>query len=117
MADFHYEEMFQLGDDPTEYRKLDVPGVSTIEVEGRELLKIEPEVLTNLAAEAIRDVSPDLGERCSDLVAHGVRDGHAWLAIEHVAGLGAHRTLTRAHADLLLDLAGAGSEPLSLIHI
>ena len=65
-------------------------------------------------SEAIRSVSPDLGERCSDLVAHGVRDGHAWLAIEHVAGLGAHRTLTRAHADLLLDLAGAGSEPRQL---
>ena len=26
MAEFHYEEMFQLGDDPTEYRKLDLGG-------------------------------------------------------------------------------------------
>jgi len=57
MAEFHYEEMFQLGDDPTEYRRLDLGGVSTIEVDGREILKIEPEVLTHLAAEAIRDVS------------------------------------------------------------
>lgn len=57
MAEFHYEEMFQLGDDPTPYRKLDLDGVSTIDVEGRQILKIEPEVLTQLAAEAIRDVS------------------------------------------------------------
>jgi fumarate hydratase class I len=57
MADFQFQEMFQLGPDETEYRKLGDGGVSTIEVDGRSILKIEPEALTQLAAAAIRDVS------------------------------------------------------------
>jgi len=57
MAGFQYEEMFQLGPDETEYRKLEDGHVSTIEVDGREILKIDQEALTQLAAEAIRDVS------------------------------------------------------------
>jgi fumarate hydratase class I len=57
MADFHFQEMFETGDDHTEYRKISDAGVSTIEIDGREILKIDPEALTNLAAEAIRDVS------------------------------------------------------------
>ena len=57
MADFHYQEMFELGTDETPYRKLGDEGVSTIEIDGRSVLKVEPEALTRLAAEAIRDVS------------------------------------------------------------
>ena len=57
MADFHYQEMFELGEDDTVYRKLGDSGVSTIEVEGREILKIDPAALTELAAAAVRDVS------------------------------------------------------------
>ena len=57
MADFHYQEMFELGSDDTEYRKLGEDGVSTLEVDGRTLLKIEPEALSQLASAAIRDVS------------------------------------------------------------
>jgi len=57
MADFQYQEMFELGADNTEYRKLGDAGISTIEVDGREILKIDPEALTQLAAAAIRDVS------------------------------------------------------------
>ncbi|MAG30131.1 MAG: fumarate hydratase [Deltaproteobacteria bacterium] len=57
MPEFHYQEMFELGPDETEYRKLGDEHVSTIEVEGREILKIQPEALSQLAAAAIRDVS------------------------------------------------------------
>ena len=58
MSDFHYEPMFQLGADVTEYRRLDVEGmIDTTSVGGREILTIEPEALQLLAAEAIRDVS------------------------------------------------------------
>ncbi|HPG24170.1 MAG TPA: fumarate hydratase, partial [Myxococcota bacterium] len=57
MADFHYQEMFELGPDRTEYRKLGDEGISTIRIDGREILKIEPEALTRLAAAAVRDVS------------------------------------------------------------
>ncbi|RLA11805.1 MAG: fumarate hydratase, partial [Gammaproteobacteria bacterium] len=57
MADFHYQEMFELGPDETEYRKLGNEHISTLEVDGRQILKIDPEALTQLAAQAIRDVS------------------------------------------------------------
>ncbi len=57
MTDFHYQEMFQLGPDETDYRNLGDEYVSTIEVEGRTILKIDPQALSDLAAAAVRDVS------------------------------------------------------------
>ena len=51
MPDFHFQEMFESGDDPTEYRLVGTEGISTFEIDGREILKIEPEALTNLAAD------------------------------------------------------------------
>ena len=57
MVAFHYQEMFELGPDETEYRKLGDQHVSTFEIDGRKILKIDPEALTQLAAQAIRDVS------------------------------------------------------------
>ena len=57
MADFQYQEMFELGADDTQYRSLGSQHVSTLEIEGREILKIDPEALVQLASEAVRDVS------------------------------------------------------------
>ena len=57
MSDFHFEEMFQLGADETPYRKLTSDHVSTAEFEGQRILKVEAEALTELAAQAMRDVS------------------------------------------------------------
>ncbi len=58
MSVFHYEPMFQLGADETEYRRLDVEGmVDTASLGGREIMTVGPEALRLLAAEAIRDVS------------------------------------------------------------
>ena len=57
MPDFHYQEMFELGPDETEYRRLENDHVSTFEMNGRQILKIDPAALTQLAAQAIRDVS------------------------------------------------------------
>ncbi len=57
MPEFHYQEMFSLGKDATPYRKLTDEYVSTIEIDGKEVLKIEPEALTLLTAEAMRDVA------------------------------------------------------------
>jgi len=57
MSEFHYQAMFELGPDETEYRKLGGEGVSSVEIDGRRLLKIEPRALELLAATAIRDVS------------------------------------------------------------
>jgi fumarate hydratase class I len=52
---FHYQEPLPLGPDTTEYRLLSKEGVSTAQFEGREILKVEPEVLAFLAQQAFRD--------------------------------------------------------------
>jgi fumarate hydratase class I len=52
---FHYQEPLPLGPDTTEYRLLSKEGVSTTQFEGREILKVEPEVLAFLAQQAFRD--------------------------------------------------------------
>ncbi|MCB5943987.1 fumarate hydratase [Acidocella sp. KAb 2-4] len=49
--------MFPLGEDKTVYRKLDISGVSTIEVEGKAVLKISPTALEELAFAAFHDVA------------------------------------------------------------
>ena len=64
MADFHYQPIFELGPDETPYRKLTSDGVSTIRVDGAEMLKVEPEVLRDVARVAFDDV------------AHLLRPGH-----------------------------------------
>ena len=57
MADFHYQPLFERGPDQTPYRKLTSDGVSTVTVDGRELLKVEPEALRLLAQTAFDDIS------------------------------------------------------------
>jgi fumarate hydratase class I len=57
MADFKFQDSFIHGEDKTPYRKLSGEHVSTAEFEGQTLLKVEPEALTLLAAQAYRDVS------------------------------------------------------------
>jgi fumarate hydratase class I len=56
-AGFLFSPMFPLAEDTTPYRKLDIQGVSTIEVEGKRILKIKPEALEQLAFQACKDVS------------------------------------------------------------
>ena len=54
---FLYAPMFPLGADATPWRKLDIAGVSTATCDGRTVLKIAPEALSELAFQAFRDVS------------------------------------------------------------
>ncbi|WP_026439173.1 fumarate hydratase [Acidocella facilis] len=54
---FAFSPMFPLGHDDTPYRKLDIEGVSTIEVEGKTVLKISEGALSELAFQAYHDVS------------------------------------------------------------
>ncbi len=54
---FAYSPMLPLGEDTTQYRKLDIGGVSTIEVDGKTVLKVSPEALSELAFAAFHDVS------------------------------------------------------------
>lgn len=57
MPNFNYDPTFQLGDDDTQYRLLTTEGVSTVEAAGRTFLKVEPQVLADLARQAFTDVS------------------------------------------------------------
>lgn len=57
MAQFHYEPMFQLGKDTTEYYLLSKDYVSVSEFEGKPILKVEREGLRLMAQTAFRDVS------------------------------------------------------------
>ena len=54
---FLYSPMFPLAADTTPYRKLPIAGVSTIQVEGKTVLKVSPKALEELAFQACKDVS------------------------------------------------------------
>jgi fumarate hydratase class I len=55
--EFTYQDMFQTGDDRTEYRLLTKEYISTGMFEGEKILKVAPEGLTLLAEAAFKDVS------------------------------------------------------------
>ncbi len=55
--DFFYQELFPLSEDQTEYYLLTNKYVSTIKVEDKDILKIEPEALTLLSQQAFHDAS------------------------------------------------------------
>ena len=64
MIDFEFQDLLPLGKDTTPYRCLTTDGVSTFEAAGKTFVKVEPEALTVLAREAMRDI------------AHLLRPGH-----------------------------------------
>jgi len=57
MAEFIYEKPFQTGEDKTGYRLITTDHIKIVQLDGRKILKIEPEALQILAREAITDVS------------------------------------------------------------
>ncbi|HEY2133271.1 MAG TPA: fumarate hydratase [Acetobacteraceae bacterium] len=56
-SNFLYAPMFPLGPDTTTWKKLDIQGVSSFTCDGRSVLKIEPQALTELAFQAFHEVS------------------------------------------------------------
>jgi fumarate hydratase class I len=56
-ANFLYSPMFPLSDTGTPWRKLNIDGISTIQVEGKTVLKVKPDALSELAVRAFHDVS------------------------------------------------------------
>ncbi len=64
LPDFEYTELLPLGDDDTEYRLVTTEGVSTFDTPEGTFLKVEPEAIRRLTAEAMRDI------------AHFLRSGH-----------------------------------------
>jgi len=57
MTEFAYSDVLPVGPDTTDYRLLTSEGVSTVEVDGTTLLKVEPEAIQLLTREAMRDIS------------------------------------------------------------
>jgi fumarate hydratase, class I len=64
MSDFQFQDILPLGKDETPYRLLTTDHVSTFEAAGKTFLQIEPQALTLLTREAMRDI------------AHFLRPGH-----------------------------------------
>ncbi|HVR64050.1 MAG TPA: fumarate hydratase [Polyangia bacterium] len=64
MATFQFQDMLPLGHDDTPYRRLTGDHVSTFEAAGQTFLRVEPEALTLLTRQAMRDI------------AHLLRPGH-----------------------------------------
>ena len=57
MTNFHYQPLFELGPDATPYRQLTTDGVSTVRLDGREFLQVDPDVLRAVARQAFDDIS------------------------------------------------------------
>ncbi|MFT6761912.1 MAG: fumarate hydratase class I [Candidatus Aldehydirespiratoraceae bacterium] len=55
--DFDFTELLPLGPDDTEYRLVSTEGVSTFETSEGTFLKVEPEALRSLTAEAMREIA------------------------------------------------------------
>jgi fumarate hydratase class I len=64
IPEFSYTELLPLGDDDTEYRLVTTEGVSTFDTPEGTFLKVEPEAIRALTAEAMHDI------------AHFLRSGH-----------------------------------------
>ncbi|MFZ9384688.1 MAG: fumarate hydratase [Ilumatobacteraceae bacterium] len=64
MAEFAFSELLPLGPDTTPYRLVSTEGVSTFETSAGTFLRVEPEALTLITQEAMRDI------------AHFLRPGH-----------------------------------------
>ena len=77
MEEFIYQKPFPLGKDATKYRLLTKDFVSTLEVDGRKILKVAPEGLELLAKEGFADVSFYLREAHLEKLATILKDDEA----------------------------------------
>ncbi len=74
MAEFKYQEPFPLSKETTQYRFVTKDYVSTIEVEGRKILKIDPKGLEIIAKEAFTDVAFYLRPAHLEKLSHILKD-------------------------------------------
>ncbi len=56
-VEFRYSDLLPTGKDETPYRLITTDGVSTFEADGQQFLRIAPEVIQRLTAEAMHDIS------------------------------------------------------------
>ncbi len=57
MSEFKYETLFPLGEDTTKYRLLTKEHIRIKEFEGKEILMVEPQAITQLSNQAFKDVA------------------------------------------------------------
>ncbi len=57
MSTFSYQDSYPLSQDKTTYKLISSEHVSTLEVDGRKILKINPKAIELLAKQAMVDVS------------------------------------------------------------
>ncbi len=83
--EFKYQDPFPLGPDSTKYRLLTKEGISVATFEGKEILKVSPAALTNLANQAMRDVSFHLRLEHNEMVAEILVDKDSSMNDKEVA--------------------------------
>ena len=57
MTEFEYTPLLPTTGDDTSFRRLDIDGVEVVELGGEQFLRVAPEALTALAAEAMHDIA------------------------------------------------------------
>jgi fumarate hydratase class I len=57
VPEFEYQDLLPIGPDDTPYRLLTTEGVSTFDTPEGRFVKVEPEALTLLTREAMRDIA------------------------------------------------------------
>ena len=77
MPDFNYSDLLPIGPDKTKYRLVTTEGVSTFTAEGMEFLKVAPDALEKLTAEAIHDINHYLREEHLTQLASILKDKEA----------------------------------------
>jgi len=55
--DFRYSDLLPLGPDRTPYRLVTTEGVSTFEAHGQTFLRVSPDAIRQLTAEAMHDIA------------------------------------------------------------
>ena len=75
--EFEYNEMFPMGPDKTEYHLLTKDYVSTVQFEGKEIVKVDPEGLRLIARQAFHDVAFMLRPAHNEQVAKILSDPEA----------------------------------------
>lgn len=86
MADFNYSELFQLGEDKTQYKLISKEGVSVIKLGDQEFLKVENEALRLLTEKAFFDVSHFLRRSHLESLSNILKDPESSKNDKFVAG-------------------------------
>ena len=100
--EFKYQDPFPLDPDSTKYRLLTKEGISVATFEGKEILKVNPAALTNLANQALRDISFHVRPEHNEMVAKILADKDASTNDKEVAFAMLHNAEVSAKCELPL---------------